>query len=122
MATLTVEISDDLMEQLSPIKAQLPELLRRCVQPLALPAQVYRYILDFLASGPTPEQVANFRPTAEMQERLSYLLTREKEALLSSQEKQELEEYERIEHLIIMMKSGGLFNQSTDPTTSAEKG
>ena len=35
MATLTIEISDELMEQLSPFRDQLPELLRRGLQPLA---------------------------------------------------------------------------------------
>ncbi len=44
---------------------RLPELL----QP-AVPAQIYRYIRDFLASNPTPEQIAEFKPTPEMQERL----------------------------------------------------
>jgi hypothetical protein len=106
MATLTIEIPDDLMEQLSPIKEQLPELLSRCLQPLALPAQVYRYILDFLMSQPTPEQVEAFRPTSEMQERLRCLISKEQNSDLSHDEQQELSEYERIEHLIIMLKTG----------------
>lgn len=42
MAMLTIEIPDELMEQLSPFKDQLPELLRRGLQSLALPVQVYR--------------------------------------------------------------------------------
>jgi hypothetical protein len=105
MARLTIEIPDDLMEQLSPLQKQLPELLRRCLQPLALPAQVYRYVLDFLTSQPTPAQVAAFRPTADMQARLEYLIEREQNDLLSSEEQQELTEYERIEHLIIMLKT-----------------
>lgn len=50
MATLTIEVPDDLMERLAPIRDQLPELLRQCLQPSVLTAQVYRYILDFLTS------------------------------------------------------------------------
>ncbi|MEL7069634.1 MAG: hypothetical protein AAGN15_13395 [Cyanobacteria bacterium J06581_3] len=110
MATLTIEIPDDLMEQISPFQDQLPELIRRGLQPLALPAQVYRYVLDFLTSQPTPEQISNFRPTAEMQERLKYLLTKEEQSSLGPNERQELDEYERIEHLIIMLKTGRLSN------------
>ena len=110
MATLTIEISDDLMEQLDPFKDQLPELLRRGLQPSTLPAQAYRYILNFLASQPTPEAVSNFRPTPEMQARLRYLLDREQEGSLSIDERQELHEYESIEHLIVMLKSGNLLN------------
>ncbi len=33
IATLTIEIPDDLMERLDPIRDQLPALLRRCFQP-----------------------------------------------------------------------------------------
>ncbi|PZO13851.1 MAG: hypothetical protein DCF25_15620 [Leptolyngbya foveolarum] len=106
MAMLTIEIPDDLMEQLSPVKEQIPELLRRCLHPLALPAQVYRYVLDFLTSQPTPEQIADFRPTAEMQSRLKFLVEKELGGALSQQEQLELSEYEQIEHLIIMFKAG----------------
>jgi hypothetical protein len=101
------------MEQIAPIRDQLPDLLRRCLQPSAVPTQVYRYVLDFLASQPTPEQIANFRPTAEMQGRMQYLLSRSQEGQLTEDERQELDEYERIEHLIIMIKAGNLPYLST---------
>jgi hypothetical protein len=108
MATLTIEIPDDLMEQITPIHEQLPDLLRRCLEPTNLPAQVYHYILNFLTSQPTPEQIANFRPTVEMQQRLQYLLSRNNEGKLTLEEASELDEYEKIEHLIILLKSGNL--------------
>ncbi|MDA0866825.1 MAG: hypothetical protein O2890_10475 [Cyanobacteria bacterium] len=108
MATLTIEIPDDLMERLDPIRDQLPELLRRCLQPDLLSAQVYRYILNFLASQPGPSQVAAFRPTPDMQTRLRYLLSRSDDGTLTAEEVQELDEYERIEHLIILLKAGNL--------------
>ena len=108
MATLTIEIPDDLMDRLDPIRDQLPELLRRCLQPSVLAAQVYRYILDFLASQPSPDEIAAFRPTPEMQDRLRYLLSRSNEGNISLEETQELDEYERIEHLIILLKAGNL--------------
>ncbi|PZO48134.1 MAG: hypothetical protein DCF15_18220 [Phormidesmis priestleyi] len=109
MAKLTIEIPDDLLEQISLVKEQLPELLRRCIHPLALPAQVYRYVLDFVTSQPTPEQIEAFHPTADMRSRLKYLIEKEKNDGLSSEEQQELTEYERIEHLIIMFKTGAAF-------------
>lgn len=108
MAVLTIEIPDDLMEQLSPIRDQLPELLRRCLHPLALPAQVYRYVLNFLTSEPTPEQIASFRPTEEMQARLRLLVEKERDRSLTAEEQQELSEYERIEHLIVLFKAAAL--------------
>ena len=108
MATLTIEIPDELMDRLAPIVDQLPELLRRCLHPSVLSSQVYRYVLDFLASQPTPEQVAAFRPTPEMQDRLRYLLACSADETLTPEESQELDEYERIEHLIVLLKAGNL--------------
>ncbi|MEA5420501.1 hypothetical protein VB712_14810 [Spirulina sp. CCNP1310] len=108
MATLTLEIPDDLLARLTPIQDQLPHLLQQCLEPSQLTAQIYRHILDFLISQPTPEEIANFRPTPAMQNRLTYLLERNNNQTLTPQEHQELNEYEKIEHLIILLKSGNL--------------
>lgn len=118
MATLTIEVPDDLLERLNPIKDQIPKLLQQCLQPSPLPAQTYRYILNFLTSKPTPEQIAAFRPTPEMQQRLSHLLARNADGLLSPDESLELDEYERIEHIIILLKTGNLPFLSDTPKSS----
>ena len=78
------------------------------MQQSPVPTQIYRYILDFLTSNPTPEQIAGFRPTPEMVERLQNLLSKHKSGNLTHSERSELDEYERIEHLIIMLKSGNI--------------
>ena len=106
MAKITLEVPDELSEQLLQMGDRLPELLALSLQQPPLPARIYHYILDFLASQPTPEQILAFRPTAQMQERLKTLLTRSKTGELTSTEQQELDEYERIEHLIVMLKAG----------------
>lgn len=76
-------------------------------------AHIYRYILNFLASNPTPQQIAAFSPTPEMQERLRTLLLRERSGELTTIERVELDEYEQIEHLVIMLKAGNLPNLTT---------
>ncbi len=108
MAQITIELPDELSEQLVQLGDRLPELLALSLQQPAIPAHIYRYIIDFLASEPTPEQIINFRPTPEMQERLSTLLNRSKGGKLTLTEQKELDEYERIEHLIVMLKAGNL--------------
>jgi hypothetical protein len=108
MATLTIEIPDELMAQLIPVHDQLPELLSRCLSPSVLSTQAYRHIIDFLTSQPTPAQIAAFRPTLAMQQRLQYLLDQSQVGNLATTESQELEEYEQIEHLIVLLKSGNL--------------
>jgi len=122
MAKITLEISDELYEQLAKegdsiadLAVRLPELLALSQQPPAIPAHIYHYILDFISRNPTPQQIADFRPTTQMQERLKTLLARSKAEELTPNEQVELDEYERIEHLVIMIKSGNL-RYLTSPT------
>ena len=108
MAQITITVPDDLSEQLQQLGDRLPELLQLSLQQPALPAHIYHYILNFLASNPTLEEIANFRPTAEMQERLQTLISRSHAEIFTPAEQAELNEYERIEHLVILIKSGSL--------------
>lgn len=108
MATLTIEVPDELSELIAQAGDRLPELLAQSLKEPTLPAHVYRYVLDFLASRPTSEQVVSFGPTPEMVDRLRTLLGRESEGVITPAEKAELNEYERLEHLMVMIKSGNL--------------
>lgn len=108
MAKITLEVPDELSEQLTQLGDRLPELLALSLQQPPLPAHIYHYILDFLASQPTSEQILTFRPTLEMQQRLKTLLVRSKTESLTPTEQRELDEYERIEHIMVMLKAGSL--------------
>jgi hypothetical protein len=110
MATVTIEVPDELSELVEQAGDRLPELLARSLKEPPMPTHVYRYVLDFLASRPTPEQVATFGPTAEMVDRLRTLLGRESNGEITPAEKAELDEYERLEHLMVMIKSGNLLH------------
>lgn len=106
MAQITLEIPDELWEKLEPMSDRLPELLALSLEQPPLPARIYQYILDFIASKPTPEEIIAFRPTPEMEERLKSLLERNKVGKITAAESKELDEYERIQHLMIMLKAG----------------
>ena len=108
MTTITIEVPDELSERLNYEKARLPELLAQSLQQPPLSAKTYRYVLDFLASNPTPEQIAAFGPTPEMAERVKALLAKERTNEITPAEKAELDDYEHIEHLIVMAKAGAL--------------
>ena len=66
MAKITLDIPDDLLDQLTQVGDRLRDLLRLSLQKPVLPTHIYRYILDFLTSKPTAEQILAFRPTPEM--------------------------------------------------------
>ena len=108
MPTITLDVPEQLSDQLAQVSDRLPELLALSLQQPPLTAHIYRYILNFLASGPTPEQIAAFRPTPEMQERMSILLIRNQAGELTAVEQAELDDYAQIEHLMIMIKAGSL--------------
>jgi hypothetical protein len=66
---------------------------------------IYLELVDFVAAGTTPEDVANFRPSQEAQQRLSELLERERESLLTSEESSELAHFMKLEHILRMAKA-----------------
>lgn len=113
MRTITLDVPDELADQLAQMRDRLPELLALSLQQPAVPAHVYRAILTFLASGPTPAQIAAFSPSPEVQQRLRTLLERSQAGVLTSTEQAELDELERIEHIVVMMKTGALGTLAT---------
>ena len=62
-------------------------------------------IVDFIVSGTTPEAIVRFRPSEEATARLEDLIDREKEGLLTLEEKAELDYCFHLEHLMRMAKA-----------------
>lgn len=108
MPTITLDVSDEVAAQLGATSERLSELIVLSLQQPALPAHIYRFILDFLARNPAPEELAAFGPTDEMRERLQLLLNRSRSDSLTPGEQAELDEYERIEHLMVLIKTRNL--------------
>lgn len=87
MAKITLDLPDDLVRQLATVGESLPELLRLSLQQPSIPNQTYRYILNFLTSNPTTSEIANFRPTVEMVERLQTLVSKERGGNITSSDR-----------------------------------
>lgn len=122
MATMTVELPDDLAAKLDP--AILPLLLRELVADKAAKLQgvahraqasppLYHEIMDFLATRPTSEQIITFKISAAAQARLDDLLDTHREAGLSPEERAELDTYCALNHVIIRLKAHALSQQSS---------
>ena len=67
--------------------------------------RVYEEIIDFIASGTSSDQVAEFRPSDTVQERVEELLRREKADGLTPEDSAELSHYLQLEHLMRMAKA-----------------
>ena len=106
MVEITVEVPEALAERLSAVRDRLSEVLARGLEELSPPpTEVYRYVLEFLMSNPTPEALVNFKPTPAMQERISELLEKNRAGQLTPTESAELEEYARINRFVSMLKA-----------------
>ncbi|NJL65627.1 MAG: hypothetical protein HC903_32440 [Methylacidiphilales bacterium] len=119
MAELTIQISDELAQRLKPLQNRLPELLWQLLDVANLPINsqpivetetrdipaVYQEVIDFLIKRPTPEEIIAFKVSAQAQKRLSELLEKNRSATLSSMELAELDVYEQLEHMMILLKS-----------------
>ena len=115
MAKITINIPEDVLSQLTQdenneqiLEQRLTSILRLGLASSKMSPDIYPYILSFLVSNPTPQQVLEFKPTASMQSRLKELLAKSSIRQLSTTERQELDEYEQIEHLIVLLKTGSL--------------
>jgi hypothetical protein len=75
----------------------------RIVSNAAIPS--YLEIIDFIASGTTPQAVADYRPSPEAQRRIAELIAQEKEGSLSVEEKSELDHFTDLEHILRVAKA-----------------
>lgn len=66
---------------------------------------VYHELLEFLADATVEEKVLAFVPSPSIRARVDNLLERNRTAGLGDAESRELDEYERLEHLIRLLKA-----------------
>lgn len=68
----------------------------------------YEEIADFFARGTTTAEVINFQPSPEIQDRVRYLLARNKTGELTQEEAAELNRFGEFEHLMQLVKARAL--------------
>ena len=66
---------------------------------------VYLEIVDFFASGTTPQTVVDFQPSAAAQQRALELLELSKRGQLTPEQEAELEHFTELEHILRMAKA-----------------
>lgn len=61
-------------------------------------------MIQILASGASPEDIVRYKPSPQLQERVTVLLNLAKERTLSSEEQAELDHYLVLEHIMRLAK------------------
>ena len=116
MTTITLEVPDELAAKLDRFRVHLPALLNEVLNPgvgekvlvglgAATSRQVFDEMIDFLASGPTPEQIIAHKVSAATQTRLRELLDKNREEGLTEAESAELDLFESVEDLMGLLKA-----------------
>ncbi len=116
MTTIMLEVPDELAVRLAALRERLPDLLSKMLEspPGNKTSQtlksgghypVYREMIDFLASGPTPEQIKTFRISAAAQDRLEELLDKNREEGLIEAESVELDIYQLVHNAMVLLKA-----------------
>jgi hypothetical protein len=67
--------------------------------------RVYEELVDFIAGGSTPDDVAAWTPSQESRDRVAELIEGEKAGRLSADEIGELNHYLELEHLMRLAKA-----------------
>ena len=62
-------------------------------------------VTDFLSSVPTLEDIVAYRLPDDLQQRAHKLLDKNREGILSAEERAEMEEFRQIDHLMTMIKA-----------------
>lgn len=73
---------------------------------------------EFLASSPTLDQLLNYRPSEEVQQRVRELLASLKLGQVSEEEQRELDRYENVEMLMQMVKAKARLRAGKTPKRS----
>lgn len=116
MATITLEIPEELAVRLDPLRARLPEILSQLLDSASTEKKfmlggttmthpVFLELIDFLSARPTAKQVLIHKVSSAVQERLEELLDKNREEGLTAAEEEEMDAYRLVNHVMILLKA-----------------
>lgn len=128
MATITLELPEELAVRLDPLRDRLPELLSQLLDTASaekkfilsgtvLTHPVFLELIDFLSARPTAEQVLAHQVSSAVQERLAELLDKNREEGLTAAEEEEMDAYRLVNHVLILLKTRARPPVSSPPTS-----
>ncbi len=106
MTRMTLEVPDELAERIRPLGAWLPAVLELSLVGFrTLAAATAAEVIEFLAKDPSPADLLEYHASERSQERLRRLLVLSEAGRLGDDEQGELDELQKIEHIVVMLKA-----------------
>ncbi|HXU31421.1 MAG TPA: hypothetical protein VN851_12655 [Thermoanaerobaculia bacterium] len=106
MTSLTLAHSDDLAQRLRPLEPFLSTVLELSLVGFQTAASATATeVIQFLSGDPSPKEILAYHASERTQERTRRLLALNQAGLLSVEEQRKLDELEKIEHLVRLLKA-----------------
>ena len=106
MTQLTIELPDELATRLQPMRNRLVEVIEQGLYHLTpSESSLDREVIEFLACGPSQQEIIAFRPSEKTIERVRTLLDQNQKNMLTTTERAELDQVERLNYLMTMIKA-----------------
>ena len=106
MTLITIEIPNELAQKLRPVQSRLPEIIEIGLREVtSSKSYFHNEVIDFLANGPSAEEIVAFRPSDKSIVRVQELLDKNQSGSFTQTEKNELDRYEEIDYLMTLVKA-----------------
>ncbi|MDP6358288.1 MAG: hypothetical protein QF473_24430 [Planctomycetota bacterium] len=106
MTQITMEVPEELAERLQPMGPWLPTILELGLVGFKTRAtELAAEVIEFLSVNPSQEEICDFHASGRSQMRLRRLLSLNEAGLLGREEELELEELQRVEHIVTLLKA-----------------
>ena len=106
MVQMTMNVPDELAEQIRSMGPWLPTVLELgLVGFQTVATATATEVIQFLSQDPSPRDILDYHVSGRAQERTRRLLTLNQSGMLSEVEQLELDELEKIEHIVIILKA-----------------
>lgn len=106
MVEMTIQVPDELASRLQPVQDRLVEIIELGLREIE-PARhkLHNEVIEFLASGPSPQAIVHFRPSPQAQARVTELLEKNRAGALTPDEEAELDQYEELDYFMTLVKA-----------------
>jgi hypothetical protein len=106
MVEMTMQVPDELAKRIQPIHSWLPAILELSLLGFkTLATETATEIVQFLSTNPSSQEVIGYHVSERAQARLRRLLALNEAGLLGEAEQAELDELQKIEHIMTMLKA-----------------